>query len=45
MDYNEDRQVTFDKIQIELEDKGLVSRIVESHDNDQASIYMNTVGN
>ena len=45
MDYNEDRQVTFDKIQIELEDKGLVSRIVESHDNDQASIYMDTIGN
>ena len=45
MDYNEDRQVTFDKVQIELEDKGLVSRIVESHDNDQASIYMDTIGN
>ena len=45
MDYNEDRQVTFDKISIQLEDKGLVSRMVESHDNEQASIYLNTIGN
>ena len=45
MDYNEDRQVTFDKISIQLEDKGLVSRMVESHDNEQASIYLDTIGN
>ena len=45
MDYNEDRQVTFDKINIQLEDKGLVSRMVESHDNEQASIYLDTIGN
>ena len=45
MDYNEDRQITFDReIVREDDDDGLVSRIDESDENQHAFIYLNTIG-
>ena len=45
MDYNEDRQVTFDHVAIEEHgDDQLGSRILESDDTQHATIYLNTIG-
>ena len=44
MDYNEDRQVTFDADVNENDEKGLINQIVKSDDNQQALIYLNTIG-
>ena len=45
MDYNEDRQITFDREFVrEDDDDGLVSRIDESDENQHAFIYLNTIG-
>ena len=45
MDYNEDRQITFDKISEQKTNIGLASSIVESDQEDKAFIYLNTIGN
>ena len=44
MDYNEDRQVTFDRDFSEQIEFGLTSSIMESDRNQYASIYLNTIG-
>ena len=44
MDYNEDRQVTFDLDRKEVEKTDLVSRIAKSDDNKHAFVYLNTIG-
>ena len=45
MDYNEDRQVTFDRVTIEEhEDDKLGSRFLEKDDTQHATIYLNTIG-
>ena len=44
MDYNEDRQVTFEQEPFVSEDDGLVGRIDESDDDKHAYIYLNTIG-
>ena len=44
MDYNEDRQVTFDKNTVENKDFDLASYIIESDQDDQAFIYLDTIG-
>ena len=43
MDYNEDRQVTFNKEEIAVSRKGLAISMVDSND-DHAHIYINTIG-
>ena len=45
MDYNEDRQITYDKISEQKTNIGLASSIVESDQEDKAFIYLNTIGN
>ena len=45
MDYNEDRQVTFDKIIGNRENIGLTTSIVESDHHQHAFIYLDTIGN
>ena len=45
MDYNEDRQVTFDRIISNRENIGLTTSIVESDHHQHAFIYLNTIGN
>ena len=44
MDYNEDRQVTFNLIDKKVKDKGLISRIIKSNNLQQAVININTIG-
>ena len=44
MDYNEDRQVTFDKDVSTVKEDSLVSSLVESHEEHNAFIYLNTIG-
>ena len=44
LDYNEDRQVTLDKSSMHVEDKGLISRMMKSDGYQDASIYLNTIG-
>ena len=44
LDYNEDRQVTLDKSNMHVEDKGLISRMMKSDGYQDASIYLNTIG-
>ena len=44
LDYNEDRQVTLDKSTMHVEDKGLISRMMKSDGYQDASIYLNTIG-
>ena len=44
LDYNEDRQVTFEKYLSKEKEKNLVSRIVEQDDHQHVTIYLNTVG-
>ena len=44
MDYNEDRQVTFDQVLNKEKHKGLASNVVESNDVQHALIYLDTVG-
>ena len=44
MDYNEDRQVTFDQDFKEEDEDGLVNRIAKSDDDKHASIFLNTIG-
>ena len=44
MDYNEDRQVTFEQEPFVSEDDALVGRIDESDDDKHAYIYLNTIG-
>ena len=46
MDYSEDRQVNFnEENQIFEEDFGLVDSILEAHEAQSATIYLNTIGN
>ena len=44
MDYNEDRQVTFDKIINKAKGDSLAENMVESDDDKHAHIYMDTIG-
>ena len=44
LDYNEDRQVTFEKDLRKEKEESLVSRIVEQDDHQHVTIYLNTVG-
>ena len=44
MDYNEDRQVTFDADVTPIEKDSLMTKIVKSNDNQQAFIHLNTIG-
>ena len=44
MDYNEDRQVTFDQNFSNAMKIGLATTIVETDTNKHASIYLNTIG-
>ena len=44
MDYNEDRQVTFNHNFSRGEDMSLTGNVVESDQDQQAVIYLNTVG-
>ena len=44
MDYNEDRQVTFDKNTVENKEFDLASNVIESDQDDQAFIYLDTIG-
>ena len=44
MDYNEDRQVTFDQDFKEEDEDGLVNRIAKSDDDNHASIFLDTIG-
>ena len=44
MDYNEDRQVTFNKDRFEASRKGLANRMVDSNDDQHAHIYINAIG-
>ena len=44
MDYNEDRQITFENDNHVEEDKNLASKVAESNDNMHAFIYLSTVG-
>ena len=44
MDYNEDRQVTFDHIIGEEREFNLATSLADTDNYDQASIYLNTVG-
>ena len=43
MDYNEDRQVTFDNVR-KTKELGITSSIVNSHMENHALIYLNTIG-
>ena len=45
MDYNEDRQTTFDEENINFEENGLVNRIVKSDNDKHAHIFLDTIGN
>ena len=44
MDYNEDRQVTFNNNISREKDESLSSNVVESNQEHQAFIYLDTVG-
>ena len=44
MDYNEDRQVTFNKHQFKEKNKGLANSMVDSNDDQHAHIFINTIG-
>ena len=44
MDYNEDRQVTFNHISGEETEFNLATSLANANHYDQASIYLNTVG-
>ena len=44
MDFNEDRQVTFDKNTVENKEFDLASNVIESDQDDQAFIYLDTIG-
>ena len=44
MDYNEDRQMGIDKTPGQREENGLASNIIESVEDVQAVIYLNTIG-
>ena len=44
IDYNEDRQFTFDMEDMSEKDEDLVSKIVKSDDKGHAYIYLNTIG-
>ena len=44
MDYNEDRQVTFNKDHEKTENEGLVERIIKSDEEQNSYIYFDTIG-
>ena len=44
MDYNEDRQVLFNKDYIQGNITSFTDKIIKSNDNQHASIYLNTIG-
>ena len=44
MDYNEDRQLTFERNISNIEEVDLANRIAESNQQNQAFIYLNTIG-
>ena len=45
MDYNEDRQVTFDKILNKTQELSMAANILDSDRNQHAIIYLDTIGN
>ena len=45
MDYNEDRQIPLNQTYEKVMEDGLVRRIMKFNDNQQAFIYLNTIGN
>ena len=45
MDYNEDRQVTFDRNISTATNKNMAVKVVKSDEDDHASIYLDTIGN
>ena len=44
MDYNEDRQITFNEINDDLDEISLVGTDVETDHEENALIYLNTIG-
>ena len=44
MDYNEDRQITFDSVTQQQKDQGLASSIIQSDEDRHAFIRLNTIG-
>ena len=44
MDYNEDRQLTFHKHLMKEENENLAKRLLQSHDNQHSTIYLDTIG-
>ena len=44
MDYNEDRQVELKETDRDFNNESLVGRVDESHDDNKAFIYLNTIG-
>ena len=44
MDYNEDRQITFNEINDDLDERSLVGTDVETDHKENALIYLNTIG-
>ena len=44
MDYNEDRQVTFEKDHVKVDDGSFANQIMELDDTESAFIYLNTIG-
>ena len=44
MDYNEDRQITFDDEVKAVNHDSLISAVDKSSDDDKAFIYLNTIG-
>ena len=44
MDYNEDRQVSFEKDHVKVDDGSFANQIMELDDTESAFIYLNTIG-
>ena len=44
MDYNEDRQVTFEKDHVKVDDGSFANQIMELDDTERAFIYLDTIG-
>ena len=44
MDYNEDRQITFEKDHVKVDDGSFANQIMELDDTERAFIYLDTIG-
>ena len=44
MDYNEDRQITFNQDDDQVADNGLINSVVKYQEKNSASIYLDTIG-